>query len=271
MYERFTDRARKIMQLANEEARRFNHEYIGTEHILLGLVKEGSGVAALMLKNLDVDLRKIRLEVEKLFVKGPDMVLGHLPKTPRARQVIDYSMEEAQSLGHDHVGSEHLLLGLLREQEGVAAQVLMNLGLNLEAVRTEIRKLPGWPLDSGAQIRKDQGGVSPRVCPKCGKARAVRVLWGWARFHLDNGEDIAAGRAILGARSAKRQPTWVCLQCAPRWSEVHRFALQEHEWLLAKEDSVALGERETAAKCRDAQDKVRCQLDSLIEELLRDS
>ena len=99
MYERFTDRARKVMQLANQEAQRFNHEYIGTEHILLGLVKEGSGVAANVLKNLDVDLRKIRLEVEKLVQSGPDMVtMGKLPQTPRAKKVIEYALEEAREL-----------------------------------------------------------------------------------------------------------------------------------------------------------------------------
>ena len=114
MYERFTDRARKVMQLANQEAQRFNHEYIGTEHVLLGLVKEGSGVAANVLKNLDVDLRKIRLEVEKIVQAGPDMVtMGKLPQTPRAKKVIEYAMEEARNLNHNYVGTEHLLLGLL--------------------------------------------------------------------------------------------------------------------------------------------------------------
>ncbi len=144
MYERFTDRARKVMQLANQEAQRFNHEYIGTEHILLGLVKEGSGVAANVLKNLDIDLRKIRLEVEKIVQSGPDMVtMGKLPQTPRAKKVIEYSIEEARNLGHNYVGTEHLLLGLLREQEGVAAQVLQNLGLKLEDVREEVLNLLG--------------------------------------------------------------------------------------------------------------------------------
>src|SRR6188768_3078071 len=146
MYERFTDRARKVMQLANQEAQRFNHEYIGTEHILLGLVKEGSGVAANVLKNLDIDLRKIRLEVEKIVQHGPggdQVVMGRLPHTPRAKKVIEYSVEEARNLNHNYVGTEHLLLGLLREQEGVAAQVLMNLGLKLEDVREEVLNLLG--------------------------------------------------------------------------------------------------------------------------------
>ncbi len=157
MYERFTDRARKVMQLANQEAQRFNHEYIGTEHILLGLVKEGSGVAANVLKNLEVDLRKIRLEVEKLVQSGPEMVtVGKLPQTPRAKKVIEYSMEEARHLNHSYVGTEHILLGLLREQEGVAAQVLMNLGLKLEDVREEVLNLLGHGLE-GAEVG-ERGG-----------------------------------------------------------------------------------------------------------------
>ena len=150
MYERFTERARKVMQLANQEAQRFNHEYIGTEHMLLGLVKEGNGVAANVLKNLGVDLRKIRLEVEKLVQSGPEMVtIGKLPQTPRAKKVIEYSMEEARNLAHSFVGTEHILLGLLREQEGVAAQVLMNLGLKLEEVREEVLNLLGSGLEGG--------------------------------------------------------------------------------------------------------------------------
>ncbi|MEN1681630.1 MAG: Clp protease N-terminal domain-containing protein, partial [Planctomycetota bacterium] len=161
MYERFTDRARKVMQLANQEAQRFNHEYIGTEHVLLGLIKEGSGVAANVLRNLDVDLRKIRLEVEKLVQSGPDMVtMGKLPQTPRAKKVIEYSMEEARNLNHNYVGTEHILLGLLREQEGVAAQVLMNLGLKLDEVREEVLNLLGHGLEGGEGERGGRGGVA---------------------------------------------------------------------------------------------------------------
>src|SRR6476619_6238202 len=161
MYERFTDRARKMMQIANQEAKRFNHEYIGTEHVLLGLIKEGSGVAANVLKNLDVDLRKIRLEVEKLVQSGPDMVtMGKLPQTPRAKKVIEYSMEEARNLNHNYVGTEHILLGLLREQEGVAAQVLMNLGLKLEEVREEVLNLLGHGIEGAEGTeRGGRGGV----------------------------------------------------------------------------------------------------------------
>jgi len=132
------------MALANQEAQRLNHEYIGTEHILLGLVKEGSGVGANVLRNLDVDLRRVRLEVEKLVKAGPEMVtMGKLPQTPRAKKVIEYAIEEARNLNHNYVGTEHLLLGLLREHDGVAAQVLMNLGLKLEEVREEVLNLLG--------------------------------------------------------------------------------------------------------------------------------
>src|SRR5438132_3937700 len=159
MFERFTDRARKVMALANQEAQRFNHEYIGTEHILLGLVKEGSGVGANVLKNLDVDLRKVRLEGEKLVKSGPDMVtMGKLPQTPRAKKVIEYAIEEARNLNHNYVGTEHLLLGLLREHDGVAAQVLMNLGLKLEEVREEVLNLLGAGVESEEPQQQEKQG-----------------------------------------------------------------------------------------------------------------
>jgi ATP-dependent Clp protease ATP-binding subunit ClpC len=155
------------MALANQEAQRFNHEYIGTEHILLGLVKEGSGVGANVLKNLDVDLRKVRLEVEKLVKRGPDMVtMGKLPQTPRAKKVIEYAIEEARSLNHNYVGTEHLLLGLLREQDGVAAQVLMNLGLRLEDVREEVLNLLGAGIES-----EEPAATGPTGEPKKGKSK----------------------------------------------------------------------------------------------------
>jgi len=156
------------MALANQEAQRFNHEYIGTEHILLGLVKEGSGVGANVLKNLDVDLRKVRLEVEKLVKRGPDMVtMGKLPQTPRAKKVIEYAIEEARSLNHNYVGTEHLLLGLLREQDGVAATVLMNLGLRLEDVREEVLNLLG----ATAESEEAQPSGAPAGEPKKGKSK----------------------------------------------------------------------------------------------------
>ena len=173
MYERFTDPARQIMRLANREAQRFNHDYIGTEHILLGLIQEGSGVAGKTLLNLHVDPRKIRLDVEKLLQSGPDMVtMGKLPQTPGSKNVIQYSMDEARKLNHIYVGTGHILLGLLREQEGVAAQVLHNCGLTLEDVRAQICSLLGSP--TGGEGIEETKATTPAVCPYCGQPRLQR-------------------------------------------------------------------------------------------------
>ena len=161
MFDKFTDRARKVMALAREEAKRFNHEYIGTEHILLGLVKEGSGVAANVLQNLDIDLKKIRLEVEKIVQTGPDLVsIGQLPFTPRVKKVLEYAIEEARAMGHNYIGTEHQLLGLLKEREGVAAQVLLNLGVKLDAVREEVIELLGAESSQGVKESEDKRGKS---------------------------------------------------------------------------------------------------------------
>lgn len=169
MFERFTDRARKVMALANQEAQRFNHEFIGTEHILLGLVKEGSGVGATVLKNLDVDIKKLRIEVEKLVPNGPDMVtMGKLPQTPKAKKVIEYAIEEARALNHNYVGTEHILLGLLREADGIAAQVLMSIGLKLEDVRQEVLNLLGAGIDEPAA---SMGGMKMGPAATPGKAK----------------------------------------------------------------------------------------------------
>jgi hypothetical protein len=142
-YEKFSNRARKVLQLANQEAQRFNHEYVGTEHILLGVVKEGSGVAAVVLKNMNIDLREVRRRVEQLVQSGTDMVtMGKLPKTPRAMKCIEFAIEESCKLKHGYVGSEHLLLGLLREQEGVAYQVLTSFwGVSADSARLEVLRV----------------------------------------------------------------------------------------------------------------------------------
>ena len=163
MFDRFTDRARKVMGLARQEAQRLNHEYIGTEHILLGLVQEGSGVAANVLKNLDIDLRKIRQEVEKIVKTGPSMVtMGQLPFTPRAKRVLELALEEASHLGHNYIGTEHILLGLIKEQDGKAAKVLQNLGVKLETVREEV-------LDFlGAELPQNEGEKTEPAQPQAG-------------------------------------------------------------------------------------------------------
>ncbi|MCD6134477.1 MAG: ATP-dependent Clp protease ATP-binding subunit [Candidatus Omnitrophica bacterium] len=144
MFNRFTERARKVLLLAKEEARRFNHDYIGTEHILLALVSEREGVAATVIQNLGVDLENIRQEIEKFMHPGPPtQVLGELPFTPRAKKSLELAAEEARSLGHNYIGTEHILLGLIKESEGLASQVLVLLGLELEKVRTQIMELLG--------------------------------------------------------------------------------------------------------------------------------
>lgn len=152
MFNRFTERARKVIILAKEEARRFNHDYIGTEHILLGLVREGEGVAATVLQKMGVSLENIRLEIEKLVQPGPTtQIIGDIPFTPRAKKSLELAAEEARSLGHNYIGTEHLLLGLIREGEGVASQVLLNLGLDLNTVRNEIMDLLGSALPGFGQ------------------------------------------------------------------------------------------------------------------------
>jgi len=152
MFDRFTDRARKVMGLAKAEAQRLNHEYIGTEHILLGLVQEGSGVAANVLKQMNIDLKRIRNEIEKIVKGSPTMVTqGNLPFTPRAKKVLELAVEEASNLGHNYIGTEHLLLGLIKENEGIAARVLLNLGVKLEEVREEILEFLGADKSSYGQ------------------------------------------------------------------------------------------------------------------------
>jgi ATP-dependent Clp protease ATP-binding subunit ClpC len=160
MFDRFTERARKVMTLARQEAQKLNNDYIGTEHILLGLVQEGSGVAAQVLKNLDVDLRKVRAEVERLVEQGTNPVSGtQLPFTPRAKRVLELALEEAQNLGHNYIGTEHLLLGLIRESDGPAAHVLQNLGVKPEEVREEVVELLGAEPPAGAPKTAEEGGA----------------------------------------------------------------------------------------------------------------
>ena len=137
-FEKFTERARKVLTLAQEEAHRFNHNYIGTEHLLLGLAREGDGVAARVLANMGVDAAKVRGAVEFIIGRGDSMIVGEIGLTPRAKKVIELAVDEARRLNHHYIGTEHLLLGLVREGEGIAAGVLVSLGVNLEKVRQQV-------------------------------------------------------------------------------------------------------------------------------------
>lgn len=154
MFERFTDRARRVIVLAQEEARSLKHNYLGTEHILLGLIKEGEGVAAKALESLDINFDAVREQVVEIIGEGQDQPSGHIPFTPRAKKVLEYAMREGLQLGHSYIGTEHLLLGLCREQEGVAAQVLAKLGADVNKVRGQVTNLL-----SGYQGGKETVGV----------------------------------------------------------------------------------------------------------------
>ena len=160
MFERFTDRARRVVVLAQEEARMLNHNYIGTEHILLGLIHEGEGVAAKALESLGISLEAVRSQVEEIIGQGQQAPSGHIPFTPRAKKVLELSLREALQLGHNYIGTEHILLGLIREGEGVAAQVLVKLGADLNRVRQQVIQLL-----SGYQSKEPAGGNAPEGAP----------------------------------------------------------------------------------------------------------
>ncbi|MFN8104408.1 MAG: ATP-dependent Clp protease ATP-binding subunit [Acidimicrobiia bacterium] len=161
MFERFTDRARRVVVLAQEEARLLNHNYIGTEHILLGLIHEGEGVAAKALESLGISLEAVRQQVEEIIGQGGSSPSGHIPFTPRAKKVLELSLREALQLGHNYIGTEHILLGLIREGEGVAAQVLVKLGADLSRVRQQvIQLLSGYSSSRESQAGQPAGGSS---------------------------------------------------------------------------------------------------------------
>jgi ATP-dependent Clp protease ATP-binding subunit ClpA len=160
-FDRFTERARKVLTLAQEEAHRFNHNYIGPEHLLLGLTSEGEGVAAKVLSNLGIELTKVRSAVEFIIGRGERQVIGEIGLTPRAKKVIELAVDEARRLDHHYVGTEHLLLGLIREGEGMAAGVLESLGVNLEKVRSEVIKV----LTQTGSSEHAMGGAAPARTP----------------------------------------------------------------------------------------------------------
>ncbi len=165
MHDKFTERVRKVIYLAREEAARLQHDYIGTEHLLLGVIREGEGIAATVLNNLGLDLDRIRQEVENMVsASGGTMTIGEIPFTPRAKRVLELAVEEARSLGHNYVGTEHLLLGLIREGEGVAAKVLLELGVDRKRVREETLKLlGGTPSSSAATERGEERAETPAL------------------------------------------------------------------------------------------------------------
>jgi hypothetical protein len=171
VFERFTDRARRVVVLSQEEARLLNHNYIGTEHILLGLIREHDGFAALTLQSLGISLDDARVQVAEIIGRGGQAPSGHIPFTPRAKKVLELSLREALQLGHNYIGTEHILLGLIREGEGVAAQVLQNLGADLIRARARVIELLGSPLGTArakAESAVSRRGIVPAACSFCG-------------------------------------------------------------------------------------------------------
>jgi ATP-dependent Clp protease ATP-binding subunit ClpC len=191
-FDKFTERARRVLSLAQEEAQRFQHNYIGTEHLLLGLVREGEGVAAKVLNKLGIELVKVRESVEFIIGRGDRIVLGEIGLTPRAKKVIELAVDEARRMNHHYIGTEHLLLGLVREGEGIAAGVLESLGVNLEKVRTQT-----------IQVLSQSG--APQVTPPPVSAEAASLV--------AEGE-----RALTCSYCGARSPVYFryCFNCGER-------------------------------------------------------
>ncbi len=173
MFERFTDRARRVVVLAQEEARILNHNYIGTEHILLGLIHEGEGVAAKALESLGISLEAVRQQVEEIIGQGQQAPSGHIPFTPRAKKVLELSLREALQLGHNYIGTEHILLGLIHEGEGVAAQVLVRLGAELDRVRQQVVELVNA---QEGESETSRPFLAPRVLERSEVLKTLRMI-----------------------------------------------------------------------------------------------
>ena len=206
MFERFTDRARRVVVLAQEEARLLNHNYIGTEHILLGLIHEGEGVAAKALESLEISLDDARTQVHEIIGHGGQAPSGHIPFTPRAKKVLELSLREALQLGHNYIGTEHILLGLIREGEGVAAQVLANLGADLEVVRQRvIQLLSGY---AGGEPAAGSRGRRGEPRSKCTDSSDVPSVARWRRPARSAAE--TSGKSVTTSPGTQQS----CATCA---------------------------------------------------------
>ena len=201
MFERFTDRARRVVVLAQEEARLLKHNYIGTEHILLGLIHEGEGVAAKALEHLGISLEGVRSQVEDIIGEGGSSPSGHIPFTPRAKKVLELSLREALQLGHNYIGTEHILLGLIREGEGVAAQVLVKLGADLSRVRQQVIQLlsgysgGGQQAGSGRETAGATSGASSEQSQQSGSLVLDQFGRNLTQLAREKGLDPVIGRA----------------------------------------------------------------------------
>ena len=236
MFERFTDRARRAVDLAEEEARRLNHSYIGTEHILLGLIREGEGVAARALESLGISLDDVRRQVEQIIGQGQQEPHEQIPYTPRAKKVLELSLREAKQLGHHYIGTEHILLGLIREGHGVAAQVLTELGADLNRVRQQV-----------IQLLHGSQGQQPMTGPagtRLGQSRwKMRGRQAEIREYVEAiGSQLAAIELRVGA--------------GPEIGDLDRQIGQARR---AKEAAAATEDYETAAESRDRERQLRAE------------
>ena len=215
MFERFRERARQVVVLAQDEARALKHNYIGTEHILLGLLREEEGLAARVLESLDITVEEVRAQVARIVGQGDEVTTGQIPFTPRAKKVLELALREALSLGHDYIGTEHILLGLVRENEGVASKILLDFGANAETVRNHVIHDLGVtpPPDYEERMRQKRMRRPPPVpIPRRRSARMPRriatygesarrrtkLLTGWLLFAVSLGVGILIGWAIWG-------------------------------------------------------------------------
>ena len=255
MFERFTDRARRVVVLAQEEARPLNHGYVGTEHILLGLIREGEGVAAKALESLGISLAAVRQQVEEIIGQGQQAPTGEIPFTPRAKKVLELALREARQLGHNYIGTEHILLGLIREGEGVAAQVLVRLGADLNRVRQQVIQLlhgyqgkeaeaagVGPPGRAGPQDRRLLSQLLDRVAAMESRLSAIeqRVGTGPDTRELEQQID-QARRDRDAAVSAQDYENAAVLRDGEKQLAAEKAALQE-QWAAAHMDLPALAE-----------------------------
>jgi ATP-dependent Clp protease ATP-binding subunit ClpA len=231
MFERFTDRARRVVVLAQEEARMLEHNYIGTEHLLLAMIHEGEGVAATALRALDVDLDTLRREVEALVGRGQQPTSGHIPFTPRAKKVLELALRESVQLGHDFIGTEHLLLGLVRGGEGPAAEVLQQRGIELNTVRQEVIRL----------LHGHQGGEGRR------RRRVARARSAGEGTML---EEISHQLHLLGARLAAIEDK-LGIQESPARQRLRRVDAEIARVRRQKESAIDEQDFERAARLRD--------------------